>query len=90
MHSLSKKSVFTWEILGKGEQGDMGSPSLPSTLSVSGAHRADRGWIVLLNGIYYIQLKYTSYIFHNSFSVFTKSSVNDNAATENVLVKALN
>jgi len=41
------------------------------------------------NGIYYIQLKYTSYIFHNSFSVFTKSGVNDNAATENVLVKAL-
>ena len=27
--------------------------------------------------------------FHNSFPVFTESGVNDNAATENVLVKAL-
>ena len=28
-------------------------------------------------------------MFHNSFSVFTESDMNDNAATENVLVKAL-
>ena len=28
-------------------------------------------------------------IFHDSFSVSTESGVNDNAATENVLVKAL-
>jgi len=40
------------------------------------------------NSIYYIQLKYTSYIFHNSCSVYTESGVNDKT-TENVLVKAL-
>ena len=36
---------------------------------------------------YYIQNVAT--MFHNSFSVFTESGLNDNAATENMLVKAL-
>jgi len=51
MHILSKKSVFTWEFLGIGEQGGMGLPSLPSTLPVSEAHRANRRWSRMWTGV---------------------------------------